>query len=368
MKTDVRILLLCPDESNAALVRDTGMLAYALLKQNIAVGILTNAEEKSQFDALSAVLPLFYTEPTFFGNDFAKSLQNILNNHQKIEIVHLMNCSEVAHDIAKVCAKHNIPMLGNIHHETHLSGEKLWFMARRKHQQSLHEYHPIIVPTLSLLDKARTANLREISYVPEGVDTDRFKPVMSKRPVRRALGLPEKTTIICCMADISASNKQIETLDICMPLGDHLHLLFMGNIKSKTYHSKLEQHINELDVGNYVHIIEPSDKPEEYLKASDIFVLLGGIEGRRLSILEAQSCGLPVVLAPSDSSLALTQGNKSGVVVYDDNALTKQAVEKMITDPVYRQSRSLQARPFVVKEHNYKDTVKKHIKLYASLK
>src|SRR5690606_19453509 len=109
----------------------------------------------------------------------------------------------------------------------------------------------------------------------------------------------------------------------------------------------IEDTARERGVADYVHFIDAVDNPEDYLKASDLFMLLGGIEERHSTILEAQSAGLPIALAPSPSSLMLTNRTRCGVVLYPNTPLAQRAFEKLLSDATYRQGRAIKTRPHI---------------------
>ena len=135
----------------------------------------------------------------------------------------------------------------------------------------------------------------------------------------------------------------------------------------KTYLEHIQTWARENGVDKFVHVLEAVDNPEDYLKASDLFILLGGIEDRHTTILEAQSAGLPVVLAPSPSALVLTNGNRCGVVLYPNNPLADKAFQKLLSDASYRQGRALNTRPYVKKEFSFGRMMDAYIKLLNSL-
>ncbi|MEC8066245.1 MAG: glycosyltransferase family 4 protein [Pseudomonadota bacterium] len=365
------VLLVCLDEADGQTLKTTGQLALAACAQGIQVSILTNAVEGSEFEGIHKDIQVFHSVeskwPAMLGGNALVALRRALKSGTQISHVHFIGMSLHTMVLGWVCQRYDVPFLATALSDSCFELNKQPFGLRKKYLKHLDYMDQIVVSNQMMLEKANLIHLDNILLIKEGVDTDRFKPVLSKRPIRRELELPEGSTIVCCMADIEPANKQLETLKMCMPLGDYLQVIFLGKVKDVAYFEKLKEEMRRTAVEPYVIVRDAVMNPEDYLRACDVFMLLGGVEKRQSTILEAQSCGLPVVLEASNSALALTNGNKTGVVLYPNNALAKGAVEKLLSDPNFRQGKALYARPFVKKEHEFKDMLTSYIRLYQSL-
>ena len=365
------VLLVCLQEEDGKSLKYTGQLALALLAQGFGVSILSNVPSDSILVGIHKDIEVFHSPetkwPDLLGGDMVVALRKALKGDDSISHVHFMGLGRQVLPLSYVCQRYKTPCLATALNDEGFDLPKLPFYMRKKYVKHLDEMAQIIVSSQGMLEKANILHFDNISLIKEGVDTDRFKPVLSKRPIRRELDLPEGSTIVCCMADIEPANKQLETLKLCMPLGDFLHVIFLGKVKDVAYFEKLKEEMRRTAVEPYITIRDAVQNPEDYLRACDVFMLLGGVEKRQTTVLEAQSCGLPVVLDASSSALSLTNGNKTGVVLYPNNALAKGAVEKLISDPNFRQGKALYARPFVKKEHDFKDMMGSYKKLYENL-
>lgn len=370
MKTS-HVLLVCLKEEDGKSLKTTGQCALAFLACGFKVSILTNMPHSSQFEGIHKNIQVCHSPqskwPHFLGGDMVVSLRHVIKQTEPINYVHFVGLEMQTLALSLVCKHYKVDCLATALNDESFDLQKQPFGLRKKYLEHMDHMSQIIVNSQTMLEKANMLHLDNISLIKEGVDTDRFKPVLSKRPIRRELKLPEGTTIVCCMADIEPDNKQLETLKFCMPLGEFLHVVFLGKIKDVVYFESLKSEIRRTAVEPFVTIRDAVVNPEDYLRACDIFMLLGGVEKRQTTILEAQSCGLPVILEPSNSALSLTHGNKTGVVLYPNNALAKSAVEKLLTDPNFRQGKALYARPFVKKEHEFKDMMTSYITLYENL-
>lgn len=368
----LHVLVVVPDGGDFALLKQAGTLALALSASGMKMSLLVSGGPvPSPMAGLHPDIKLFQCPPEapWWRRKPAlwHGLKRCLAHDDTIDIVHVMDVAYPASALGQLASKVNIPLMGHVRRAADLTGDGLTWWQRPRHLRHLALFKPLVVSSHHLLDVARKQNLSDVVYIPEGVNTDQFKPVLSKRPIRRTLGLPEKATLVCCMASICPENNQLETVEKCLPLGEELQLLFIGDVLDKAYLAQIQRLAQQHNVLPYIHFIDAVGNPEEYLKASDLFILLGGIEQRHATILEAQSAGLPVVLYPSPSSLFLTNGNKCGVVLYPDSPLAHQAFEKLLTDGGYRQGRAVNTRPHVKKEFSFSRMVAAYARLYQSL-
>lgn len=366
----LHILLICPESTEPVYAKQTGTLAFALKACGLKVSILVGEQSDSPLEGMSKDIQVFYTAERskykFWEVPLATRLQKILLEDESIDLCQLMQVKFPYTQTAVVATKIGVPIVGRIQKAMHIETNYVPRLQRQKFIETLHLFKPLIAPNSSILSSTRLNSLADVVLITDGVDTQHFKPVLSKRPLRRKLDLPEKTTLICCMANIKRSNAQVETLQRCLPLSENLQILFIGDVVEKEYMANLEREAQMQNVRDFVHIITTPNNPAEYMKASDLFILLGGIENRHGTLLEAQSSGLPIVISPCENGLSLTNGNRSGILL-DNSQESKMRFRKLLTDPTFRQGLSVEARPFVRKKYDFKEMVQNYIRLYEKL-
>jgi glycosyltransferase involved in cell wall biosynthesis len=156
--------------------------------------------------------------------------------------------------------------------------------------------------------------MKKLTYIPQGVDVDKFRPIENlneKEALKIQLGLNHYKKIVIFIGAI-VKRKGIDLL-----------LEAWGKIQSKHPDSLLllvgqdtftSKDINKLELENFVSEMKnvvssknydviftgKKDNVEQYLKCSDVFVLPSRNEGFGNVILEAMSCGLPVVVTEMD--------------------------------------------------------------------
>ncbi len=150
---------------------------------------------------------------------------------------------------------------------------------------------------------------------PNGVDEYKFYP-MDKAACRKELGFPEDAFIVAYTGTFSA-NKGVNRLSAALRVCPEVYSVFMG------------QGSLEPDCDNILHKGRvPNDQVAKYLNAADVFVLPTRGEGCCNAIVEALSCGLPVISSdlPFNDDI-LTESNSLRIDVEDVEALQRSIVQ-----------------------------------------
>ncbi|MEH6403902.1 MAG: glycosyltransferase [Sneathiella sp.] len=125
-----------------------------------------------------------------------------------------------------------------------------------------------------------------------GIDTHKFTPNVVSNP-RQKFGLSEQDYVIGTAGRMVFEKNQELLIRAFAKLPGNAHkLLIAGEGELKP---RLENLVQELDIKQNVTFLgHVSDMPDFY-NALDVFVLPSRKEGLPLSLLEAQSCGVPVI-------------------------------------------------------------------------
>lgn len=365
----LHILYVCPHAHDARALQRTGTLALAMRQQGLRVSLLLGGVDQSPLSKMKEV-EVHYA-PTaafwkFWHHPLKKVFAQVVQDDTTIDIAHGVALTQASWPLPLMARTLRIPFVMEVQDNTALDPATWPKSRRKKYQKALEACTPLVVNTQHHLDKTKLLGLARVSLIHEGINTEAFKPVLSKRPLRRSLGLPEQTTLVCCMASIARDNKQLEALQKCLPLSEKLQLVFVGPVADKTYLAEIHRAVHEAEASAFVHWVDAAATPADYLRAADVFMLLGGIEARRLTVLEAQSCGLPVVLGTSPNALSLTNGGRSGMVL-GQGTTSDRSLRRLLTNATARQSKSMNARPFVKKLYNFEQTIQAYLTLYKSL-
>ena len=117
---------------------------------------------------------------------------------------------------------------------------------------------------------------------PNGADETKFR-CMDKKKCREELGFPEDAFIVAFTGGFT-SNKGVDRLNEALKSCENVYSIFMGQ-------GALEPDCQRILFKGRV----PNDSVAKYLNAADVFVLPTRGEGCCNAIVEALSCGLPVI-------------------------------------------------------------------------
>ena len=137
---------------------------------------------------------------------------------------------------------------------------------------------------------------QRVFMIPNGVDTDRFCPSPASRaPFRQSLQVPEDTPLVGIVAALREEKNHSQFLaaarDI-LRLYPDTRFVIVGDGPMR---SSIEQEIGDLGLQRFVHLLGTRSDTPSILAALDVFALTSKNEANPVSILEALSCGVPVV-------------------------------------------------------------------------
>lgn len=151
----------------------------------------------------------------------------------------------------------------------------------------------IVSPSLWLKEKIKKSILQRfpVNHIPNGIDIKIFKS-QDKNKARKELDLPKNKKIICFIADGGAQSgfkgwEYTRNLITFYRSNQNILFLCLGNKQTE----KREKRGNVW----YQNYISDQNELAKYYSASDIFLFTSLAENFPLVILEAMSCGTPIV-------------------------------------------------------------------------
>jgi glycosyltransferase involved in cell wall biosynthesis len=197
-----------------------------------------------------------------------------------------------------------------------------------------------LVTTGERLRQSFLARLRlpseQVTSIPTGIEIDHFAPA-DQHEARARLGLPQDRLIIGIVATIRRWKGHVYLVDALadLPQRDQTLLLIVGDGPSRHL---VEERIARHGLSGSVRMVGQQSDVAPWLQAMDVFVLPSyANEGVPQSIMQAMSCGLPVVSTHVGSVDEAVAHEKTGLLVApQDAAALGAALAAILTDPPLR--------------------------------
>jgi glycosyltransferase involved in cell wall biosynthesis len=174
----------------------------------------------------------------------------------------------------------------------------------------------------------------KVFVIPNGVDTDRFRPCPPDETLRRQLGLLPRAPVVGIVAALRPEKDHELFLRVAARVLDNVadtHFLVVGDGDLRP---RLERVANELGIGAAVHFLGTRSDIPELLSLVDVSVLTSKMEASPVTILEAMACAKPCV-APRIGSIpeTIVDGQNGHLTSPGDEAGSAQAIVRLLTDP-----------------------------------
>lgn len=209
---------------------------------------------------------------------------------------------------------------------------------------------------------------RRIHIIPNGVATDVFCPRVDRRVLRKQLGLPTSRFIVGNVARLDpVKNHEVILRALCrLQAGkDRPYFVLVGE---GFHRAVIEQEIRRLKLSTDVRLFGYSDSIPELLNCMDVYIQSSLYEGFSNTILEAMSCGLPVLATRVGGTIDVFSEGQGGYFFapHDDDALAS-LIQRFEKDDSLRRVTACQARSRAVEQFSIKTMVQNYETLYGDL-
>src|ERR1700680_1956353 len=189
----------------------------------------------------------------------------------------------------------------------------------------------------------------KIQHIPNGVDTERFRPRSDAAECRRRFGLPENGILVGSVGRMDEFKNYGVLITAFANIASEfpdMHVALLGDGPDEQNLRALAQ---ELGVAGRVFFIGRHLDSENFLAALDIFALPSKTEGMSNVLLEAMASGLPVVCANLPCHREVFQADREGVVVSPCTAGTLAgSLAELYRNPLLRRALRSAAREKVL--------------------
>ena len=154
------------------------------------------------------------------------------------------------------------------------------------------------------------------------------EPLSGVKDVRNKFLKGQFQKIICTASNFSEHKNiplMLESLELLFSRADKIIFLFVGDSKDK---QQYVDYVSNNDLLNkHIKFLGYLDDPLPIFLASDLFLFTSTWEGMPNVLIEAMSCGLPIITTPFDGSSELIKNDKDGFIL---KAFDKKEIVNLI--------------------------------------
>lgn len=186
---------------------------------------------------------------------------------------------------------------------------------------------------------------REIHVIPNFIDVTKFSHLngvrlyvesgcVGLRKEEEAVELNPEEKILLHASNFRKVKRVVELVEIMRIVVDHFpsaRLIIAGDGPTRI---EVERKIEALDLCNNIHLLGVKSNMQEIMCSADLFLLNSTLEGMPLVLLEAMSCGLPVITTPAGGIPELVRPGTDGMVTkgFDQEEYAQAIIEMLEND------------------------------------
>ena len=243
----------------------------------------------------------------------------------------------------------------------------MWRLSKIEEESATKATLIVTVSKYSSTKIARFYNVdrKKMRIVPNGVDTNRFKPSRSGEAIKRQIGLDGKLCVLFVGRLIPRKGLPflIEAANHVVKEFSQTVFVVVGKGPLKNY---LTAYLEKLGLSsNFVFL---GDVKENVLPAlyncADVFALPSVQEGQGIALLEAQATGKPVVAFDVGGVHEAVLDRETGLLLKPDSCELAKAITKLLADEQWRDKMGRKGREFVSKNFSWDACAQKMLQVY----
>lgn len=215
---------------------------------------------------------------------------------------------------------------------------------------------------------------RRVCVIPNGVDTAAMSPPSPAfqhelQCTRARLGVNDHHVLVLAVTRLDPPKRIEDLIGAVTALADEtVHLVVAGSTSNyPDYERRVRAEAQRLEAGRIIFCGNHDDVAALF-RASDVVLHAGTVEGMPLGLLEAQSCGKPVVAYDvAGVSEAVVDGTTGLLADVGDVAGLTAALRRLCADPVLRAKMGSAGRTHVLGHHRIETQAQRNAALLTKL-
>jgi glycosyltransferase involved in cell wall biosynthesis len=271
---------------------------------------------------------------------------------------------------ARAARMAGVPYIVHTMHGT--EGNEPWFTKARALWRLAAHYTDAIVavsePLVTYLHRDKGLAREKLRVIPNGVDTETFRPAPSSGVLRTRLGVGAKGLLIGNVARLAPVKNHALLFEAFAILRRHVPEATLAVVGEGPLRQDLERRIAALRLESHAHLAGLAGNMPEVYREFDLFVLSSRLEGTSVSILEAMASGVCVVATAVGGNPDLLGHGRFGVLVApDDPSALAAAMADLLRDPTRRRMLAAAAREHVNRSYGEESMLQRYQELYYGL-
>jgi len=231
----------------------------------------------------------------------------------------------------------------------------------------------IVAPSRSIVNALvadENADGKRCLAIPNGVDTERFRPraEAERATLRAALGFGVSECLIGCVASFSPVKQHAILVDAFARVHRQFPQARLLLVGQGPLRGQIEAQLHAIGIAQAVHLLGARRDVEQILPALDIFALASSTEGMSNAILEAQASGVAVVATGVGGNVEVIHDGSNGLLVPPLSAeALAQGLSTLVADRTLRSDLAASALRGIARDHSLTAMTKAYERLYDEL-
>lgn len=274
-------------------------------RQKVQFDFLVHREERASYDDEIELLGgIIYRLPRLvpWSIRYRKALNDFFQLHPEYKIVHVhQDC--LGSIALKAAKKHGVPIRIAHSHNSDID-KNIKYPIKIFYKQFITKYATKLMACGELAGKWMfgCSNASKFSVLPNAIDSKVFDyNPQERKTLRKELGISDEEFVIGHVGRFSPQKNHLFVVDVFKAMHElkqNSKLILVGDGKLR---SIIEKRVLDLGLKECVYFAGTTQMVSSYFQAMDAFVLPSKYEGLAIVVIEAQTAGLPCIIADSIS-------------------------------------------------------------------
>jgi glycosyltransferase involved in cell wall biosynthesis len=263
--------------------------------------------------------PLFFMYKNVYF--WYKVRRYVRKNADRYDIIWLHNPLIVPNDIKKCVTTVHTTYYGKkaiVHsHRSHVLFSVLSVIERYFYKKSKNLTFTAIAPPI--IKELKEIGVETEILIPNGVDTEKFKPSNNKEVLRKKFGIPEDDLIILSLGKLSEAKQPQKLIEVFSAIEKEMKDVTLVIAGKGELLNKTKEFVEEKKLRNVIFLgyVDEKDAPDLYA-GSDYYIMASKYEGQPLTLLEAMASGLSCIVSDIPNLRIVEDANCGVIVNFDD--------------------------------------------------